>query len=204
MEQPVGEPPFHTRKELCQSSAWLKVVNVEKLQGLLQALNRRRLQILQDPRYQQAPEAINRVLAFSLFMADFSETAAAGIAFAIDLELEYLFDHYHARVFKGMPGALIEHDKDIFQDRLAAYRSLEFSVQEFALLATFIGGTYCPGTTGKRKAAAETVARELGFTTDLLWANIVIEPEITRIIPEHLFELMIDHDGDVIVPPADL
>jgi len=203
MERPVCEPPFRTREELRQGSAWLKLVNVEKLQGPLQALNRRRLQILQDLRYRQAPEAIDRVLAFSLSMADFSENVADAIAFAIDLEFDYLFDHYHVRVFTGMPGVLIAHDKDIYQDRLAAYHSLEFLVQEFVLLATFIGGTYCPDTTGKREAAAETVARELGFTTGRPWPNIAVEPETTRINPEHLFELMVDRDGAVIVPSAD-
>jgi len=203
MERPVGEPPFRTRKELRQGSAWLDLVNVQKLQGPLQALNRRRLQILHDPRYQQAPEAIDRVLAFSLSMADFSEDAAAAIAFAIDLELDYLFDHFHGRVFTGLPGALVEHDEDIYQDRLAAYRSLEFSVQEFALLATSIGGTCRPGATGKREAAAETIARELGFTTGRLWPDIAVEPETTRIDPEHLFDIMVDRDGYVIIPQAD-
>jgi len=136
-------------------------------------------------------------------MADFSEDAAADIEFAIDLELDYLLDHFHGRVFTGLAGALFEHDADIFQDRQDAYRSLDTAVQEFALLATYIGGTCRPGATGKRLAAAQSLERALGYTTGRIWPDISVGPETTRINPDHLFDIMVDWDGYVIIPQDD-
>jgi len=199
----IGEPALRTREELRQGSAWMDIVYVQNMQGPLQALNSRRQRILQDPRYLLAPDAINRVMAYSLAFADVPETAAGGFAFAIDLELEYLMDHFHARVFSGLTGSTYEHDPDIYDERQANYASLASIVQEFAMLATYIGGTCRPGDAGMKLVAAQTIERELRFTTDRLWPDITVGPEVTCINPHHLIDLMVDQHGLVVIPQDD-
>ena len=199
----VGVPALRTRAELRQSSAWMGIIQDPQCQGFMQALNSRRQRVLADERYLQAPEAIDRVMAYSLAIVDHPEDVAGEFAFAIDLELDYLMDHYHGRVYSGLAGSTLEHDPDIYEDRLAGYRSLEVVVQEFAMLATHVGCIYHQGNNGKRLAAAQSVERALGFTTGRTWPDVSLGPEVTAINPDHFIDLMVDRQGNLILPPAD-
>ena len=76
-----------------QGSAWMDIVLVPEEQGLLQALNTRRLLVLSDERFRQAPRAIERAMAHGVSFVDHPARLANEFALAIDLELEYLLDH---------------------------------------------------------------------------------------------------------------
>jgi len=66
----AGVPVLRSRDDLKQSSAWMAILQNPRAQGLLQAVNHRRQHLLADEQYQQAPVAIDRVMAYALAIVD--------------------------------------------------------------------------------------------------------------------------------------
>ena len=112
---------------------------------VLNMLSSLRQQIEACGMYREAPMRARRLMGLALRLLDEPVHHVPDLIFEMDLEREYLFDHWHSARTGEMAGALIDRgDHDIYHDLEAEFRPLEKLVVTFAVVAASLAASEVP------------------------------------------------------------